>query len=229
LFTKFEIARLLQEKIDIASLKSDSHVKGVWFTDNYGVVLNKVMGIKIKHSDSFFSESLFYSFVDTTDDGSALVCEAYPFVDMLFKPKKHHLLFTETDVREKRLKDIFQIEPYEIVTWNPKEIDAAIPEITNKRLREKTILRVRIESDISKLSCFVHTKNIKNAVKEASIKNIYQEGQGVSFFSINAFNLKAVLQLLSCYNTITLKISRNKIVITGDDHQEVEIVLAIMK
>lgn len=227
--SKYDIGKLLCETVDVHTLKTDEHAKGVFFTDGHGYLLNKVWGVRIKHHDHP-CEKLFYSFLEKEEDGSNIVEERYPYCDLKLKPKKHFLLFDSEEIRKNKINQIFEADNVLLtIQCTPNELHGCIPEITNRRDREKTIAKIKIQNQTLQSSVYKHLKNIKREhFANVSIKCFYREEEKTMLFLINAFTLRTVLELFLCYNMITLLVTEKKIIITGEG-DDIQVVIARMK
>lgn len=228
--TKYDIGKLLSEKVDIHTLKTEEHAKGVFFTDGYGYLLNKLWGVRIKHKDSPSESVLFYSFILREDDGSHVIEERYPFENMKLRPKKHFLLFDSETLKKDRIQQIFQVpESSTTLRMESQKIYNLLPEITNRREREKTVAKCKIQNQCLDITVFKHEKNLKKKIFcEGNISCICEDETPVMFFLVNAFTLRTVIELFICYNVITLIVTNDKIMVTGEEG-DVQVVIARMK
>lgn len=242
----FDIAQLIQSKVDFSSWKGDEHIKGVWFNDSHGCTLNKVMAVRVKcaseDKEGAFDESLFYSLsafhdrLDEQEDGSPVLSEQFPFINMKVKPKKHFLLFDQEEISKKDIEKIFTLtESHAIIRVKPQPIIDALGSINNKRDRERSVSSLTIIDNQLTIHIFKRhsrkllTTSAKETVDCELLASPIQYTKEITA-DLNAHTLLYLLSMFCSFSAVALYVARDRIMITSDDcAPHVEVVVARLK
>jgi hypothetical protein len=234
---RFDLACALESAFEQNDWKGDSHCRGVFFTDQRGYCLNKVLAIRIEHEEE--APDVFYSF-NTSSIENKVVAE-YPFKDMEVKPKKHHLLLDRKDMKKEDMDRLFVLDSEydEVILLNTDILEPLISKLPNKRERERTQIHFMRTKNNMRFDVVRYRKNQKEIVhkKECTpVKYFFHEGErGIHTARANANTLHTVLQIFPMKSEVCFRFAHDRIKITGNlstlegKQARVEIVLAQMK
>lgn len=256
---RFDVAKILENNIDLSYWKGDEQTKGVFFTDDYGYTLNKVMAIRVKHDES--APEVFYSFTASSEEDS--VVTKYPFNDMEMKPKNHHLLFDELQLKKNELGNIFDTPyTYEKVKIDIEPLLRLLESVQNKRERERSFFHFEIQGDVGNFKIIRKQKKNKvvkfsdtikcetitpsdviKAQKQAfNIDHLIMSEVAATTYepkvigAVNAHSLHYLLKIFSSLESVHFRFSHDRIMITGDKHESnekkmpsIEAVIALTK
>lgn len=232
---RFDIASILETAFENNEWKGDNHHKGVFFTDDSGYCVNKVLAVRAEHEEQ--APKVFYSFFAELIDEQVTL--EYPYKDMEMKPKKHHLLIQSDELKEDELENVFTLTQVICACEAiPQQTQNFICEtVANKRLRDRAqfVFDVNKEKVMTKI---LQTK--KNRVIAQDEKNM--ESDEILFESaesfkaiVNANTLHTVLSIFSQKTKVLFQFARDRMKITGSlstsssKQARVEVVLALMK
>lgn len=238
---RFDVARILEENIDMNYWKGDDQTKGVFFTDEYGYTLNKVLGVRIKHDEA--APEVFYSFL--AEEEESVVLE-YPFKDLAIKPKNHHLLFNSLQLKKNELPNIFDVPyTYENVKVEIEPLIKLLESVQNKRERERSFLHFSIQGEtghfkivrkqkkerIVKFSEIIKCEKIspmdviraqKQTLEVEHLKSHNEKTEKTPSNlegSVNAHSLHYLLKIFSSLQSVLFRFSHDRIMITGDKQE----------
>lgn len=234
---RLDVASALEELFENNDWKGDNHYKGVFFTDQNGYCLNKVLAIRIAHEEE--APEVFYSFATNAIDEK--VEAKYPYRDMVMKPKKHHLLNEREELKRRELDALFTIQDAcDVLSIEADEVFGSIKEaLPNKRERDRTqacFVRMGSGCRFEVVRNKKHEKEFlvkKSLVPKQYIFNEDSDFQRVA--RVNANSLYTVLHLFPRKSEVSFYISHDKMKITGNlstlegEKTTVEVVLAQMK
>jgi hypothetical protein len=241
-----DVAQLLQNKIDFSSWKGDEHIKGVWFNDSHGCTLNKVMAIRVKctevHKEKMAGNNLFYSLSaihdrwDDDEDGSPMIIDQFPFVDMKVKPKKHFLLFDKEAIGTKEIESLFELkESHAIIRLKPQVIVDALGSVNNKRDRERSFARLDLQDSTMSVRVLKRKSNkslitlAKTSVNCELLASPISQTDAITA-DINAHTLLYLLNLFYDFSSVAIFITRDRIMITSENcTPNVEVVISRLK
>ena len=224
-----DIAELLRKCVDEYEWKGDSHAHGVYFTDDKGYMLSKVLAARINHTVSEGGD-LFYSFQRLDEEGFPIVKSEYPFQNLITKPKKHFLLFDKPNLSKERLHELFEvpfeysfkIEPKRFIELYEKGTRRERERCAAKFVLEAGQLRVEIIRTQSRKSRIVHHVTMPILACEPT------EAEGV--FYINAHTILYVIEIFSSKPYVQLKVGSDRIMVTeGNEPQTAHLEVLISK
>lgn len=229
---RFDVAQLLESAMTISEWKGDYNNFGVFFTHDKSYCLNKILAIRLISEER--APDVFYSFWHTSIEEKVTV--DYPYNEMEYQPKKHHLLTEQKRIKQEELDSLFNgewSEPYVIEL--DEIVEGILKEIPKKRERERTQVCIALnQKQLSvelckgkkeKRKCFLkRVYPIQNEIAEIKNKDVVV---GTSAFV-------AVMSVFGNKTEVSFQFSHDKIKITGEHikderHTEVEVVLAQMK
>lgn len=223
---RIEIAELLERTLHEAEWKGDKEMCGVWFTDDRGYVLNKILGIQIKHVQR--APDVFYSFWQSTENQVQL---DYPFLQMKKTPKKHHIIYDETEAEE--LPNIFCFpDDYTHLKINIQPLVQFIENtLETKQLRDRSVCEWNIGDEVI---CTLKklekggTKVYGNAKVEAEYNSCKKIQQLVK---LNTATLYACLGLFHVNTKVDFYIVHDRMRINGTSlaGNEIEVIMAQIK
>lgn len=231
---RFHVAELLEKTLDVSSWKGDEHIKGVFFTGIHGVTANKVLAIRVKHTEHEAPE-VFYSFSALDSDEHPKVSEDYPFQNMKVRPKKHFLLFDREEVKKPDLSKIFDY-PYTFgkIKVASGEMKGVLDAVSNKRERERSIASVDIVDNKMKLRVLRPQAKRKKVLAEGTFDcDVLEEIADEEFRCfLNAHTLSYVLGIFSPFPYVLFHFGRDRIMITEENdgqNPNVEVVVSQIK
>lgn len=232
---RFDIASILETAFEQNEWKGDEHHRGVFFTDDKGYCINKVLAIRAQHEEK--APKVFYSFFAPTIDEQVTL--DFPYDEMELKPKKHHLLIDKKKMMEEDMDDLFTVSPIAgEMTIECDEVYKPIDEsVPNKRERDRTQVHLKsLENGIN--MTVVRTKKSEQIIRysrdlvcselEWNDKNVYKG-------KINANTLHTVLQIFPRKTKVLFQFARDRMKLTGNlstlegEQSRVEVVIALMK
>jgi hypothetical protein len=240
-----DVAELLQRKDVFSSWKGDEHIKGVWFNDSHGCTLNKVMAIRVKCLEEGNAESnedsLFYSLSaihdrwEDEEDGSPVITDSFPFIDMKIKPKKHFLLFDKEQIERKEIEKLFTLtESHAIIKLEPQLIVDALGSINNKRDRERSVARLIFEDNQMHVNVFKRSAKKTVTLAETTVDcellaSPLHKTEKISA-DVNAHTLLYLLNLFYEFSSVAISVARDRIMITNENYTpNVEVVVSRLK
>jgi hypothetical protein len=250
---RFDVAKLLEDSLDMSYWKGDDCTKGVFFTDEYGYALNKVVAIRVHHDED--APEVFYSFNEKDDEECGPVVTEYPYEELSLLPRKHHLLFEDTKVEKKNLDKVFERkEVLKSIQIEPKTIVEKIEEeIPNKRQRDRTQLKIKVRDnevlfEAHKKKKVTFSEIIKyDTITTRDIIELQQPTYDLSHWetdkktneingAINAHTLCYLLHVFQDFNSVFLHFEENRVFIVGNPNDvningtpTIEVVVSLMK
>lgn len=248
---RFDVAMLLERALDMSYWKGDDHTKGVFFTDEYGYTLNKILAVRIKHDEN--APEVFYSF--SAENENEAVVTAYPFKDLAIKPKNHHLLFDDLKLKKEDMGQIFDKVPYTYgkVVLEVEPLAQLLEQVGTKRELERSVLSFDIEDSIgsfeivrkkkkARLVTFKEVINCNRITAEdiIAVQRMSTSAPKVEKKSnagaVNAHTMLYVLKIFSSFKSVLFLFSHDRIMITGDKQKDkeahlpaIEVVIALTK
>lgn len=232
---RFDIASILETAFEQNEWKGENHHRGVFFTDDSGYCVNKVLAVRAEHEEQ--APKVFYSFFTELIDEQVTL--EYPYKDMEMKPKKHHLLIHADELKEDELEMVFTLSQV-ICTCktSPEQTREFIHEaVTNKRLRDRAQFVFDVQKEKVKMKVLQMKKNqiIAHDEKEMESDEINFESADSFRAIVNANTLHTVLSIFSQKTKVLFQFARDRMKITGSlstsegKQARVEVVLALMK
>ena len=236
---RFDVAKLLEKSVDLSYWKGDEQTKGVFFTDEYGYTLNKILAIRVKHDEK--APEVFYSFTAKNEEESVIT--EYPFKELSLKPKNHHLLFDELKLNKDKLDDIFRVpDTYESITIETDRLVGLLEKVNNKRELERSYLVFGLQENQMKFDIVRKKKkdrivtfgevinckpitaaDVIAAQKRMVEKPVEKPADKRKDGAVNAHTMLYVLKIFSAYSSILFKVGNGRIMITGDKQKEIEV------
>lgn len=242
---RFDVAKLLETSLDLSYWKGDEHTKGVFFTDEYGYTLNKVLAIRVKHNEE--APEVFYSFTAKNEDESVIT--SYPFEELELKPKNHHLLFNDLKLKKEEINNVFDVSyTYGETKVETEPLVQLLESVNSKRERERSFLSFKIKDGIGtfeivrkkKKERIVSFREIiqcdkitaadviaaqKNATNPNHIEAKKVEKEKVG--AVNAHTMLYILKIFSSFKSVLFSFSHDRIMITGDKQKAIDVHLPI--
>lgn len=231
--SRFDVAEFLENTLDVSAWKGDEHIKGVFFSDNHGHAVNKVLAVRIRHDENH-APSVFYSFGALDDDEHPKVSEEYPFQKMKVRPKKHFLLFDREEIKPPDLSKLFCIkEQAGKIKIKPQAIKDTLESISNKRERERSVAVITTgEKKMTLRVVRPQAKRKKILAENTWDCDVLEEVNEDFCGNINAHTFSYVLGIFSAFPHIILHFGRDRIMITGENDDQkpnVEVVVSQTK
>jgi hypothetical protein len=253
LVKRFDVAKLLESSLDMSYWKGDDCTKGVFFTDEYGYSLNKVVAIRVNHHEA--APEVFYSFNESEEEEGGTVITTYPYKDLALLPRKHHLLFNEERIEKNNLDKVFERkEILKSISIKPNEVAETIEkQFPNKRQRDRTQLVMSVKDDellleATKKKKVTFSEIVKyDTITSQDIIELQQPTYDLSHWktdkksneikgAINAHTLCYLLHVFRSFNSVIFHFEEDRIFMVSnptDTKTEVaptiEVVVSLMK
>lgn len=232
---RFDIATILETAFINNEWKGDEHHKGVFFTDDKGYCVNKVLAVRAYHEEQ--APKVFYSFLAKSIDEKVTI--DFPFAEMNVTPKKHHLLFNDKTMTEELIDDLFSIdEAHSVCEVTVSDISSPIVEVVpNKRERDRTQVHFTLSSHNMNFAV-VREKKSEQIIhyEKANVCNVDWNGEkGSRNIKVNANTLFTVMNLFSEKTKVSFQFAHDRMKITGclstkeERTARVEVVLSLLK
>lgn len=231
---RFDIASIFEKAFEHNEWKGDKESKGVFFTDEAGYCINKVLAIRAQHEEE--APKVFYSFFAPSIDEQVTL--DFPYTEMKANPKKHHLLFKKSTIGESEVGSLFDIDSIgELVIYN-EDVCPTIQEVVpNKRERDRTQIHLKPNEEGIKMNLVRSKKNQQTTLHSfvaPGIKGKFNNTQKYQA-TVNANTLHTVLRIFPEKTKVLFQFSHDRMKLTGNLLTEdkatsrVEVVLALMK
>lgn len=210
-----DLAELLRSKIE--RWAGDSHAHGVFFTDNRGFLLNKILAVRItRPAEERLEQSLFYSFHEMdAEDGFPKVEARYPFSDMIRTPKKHHLLFDRAHIDIATINSLFEV-PFDIhCQFQIKPVLDILDDVGNKRERDRSIARCKIDDEQLTIEIYRKSGRLSSKLAAGTITLDGCKPLPIhAVFGVNAQTIAYVLEIFSAKTNVLLSVGSDRIKFT---------------
>lgn len=226
---RIDVALLMESAMAESEWKGDKQACGVFFTDDKGYCLNKVLAIRIKQVEQ--APEVFYSFWQPLDK----VTTEYPYEDLKVQPKKHHLLSADSTTPKRDFDKMFLMSVIENeLTFDVSDFISPITaSLDTKRERDRSVTIIEIKMpNVINLIIAKEKKKEKQIFYTGEINILEMKSAIVEqVVKVNSATLYAVLKIFPDNSTVSFQFTHDRIKIIGasSNGSEIEIVLAQMK
>lgn len=214
--SRYDAAMFMKEQWNEVIRKGDDHINGIYFTDQYGYVIERTFAIRIQHDEC--SPAVFYipSLEEEVEDE---VVVEYPYRSMIKKNKNFHVLFSGEYLPVNELESIFD------TAWMTErgriEIKPLIDlllSIPNKRERDRARLRLTITGNKIEAEVIKKEKESLLVMKRLEMVAEYEDEleTDVVYITVNANTVLYILLHFTDCSRISFSNSHDRIILTNE-------------
>lgn len=216
MISRYEAAMAMKENWNVVIRKGDEHTNGIYFTNQYGYVIERTFAVRIQHDEC--SPAVFY-IPSLEEEGEDEVVVEYPYHSLIKKNKNFHPLFCGEYLPVNELGSIFETE------WmtdrgkiKAQPLIDMLLSIPNKRERDRSRLRLTITGN--KIEAEVIKKEKESLLVMKRMEMIAESEDepetDMVYITVNANTVLYILLHFTDCSIISFSNSHDRIILTNE-------------